>query len=124
MNVIFEQKKYDWCCTVCIRDLDKLNLIYAVWIRDLDKLNLIWWFDFILNPIFPSAPAASTNTPHFKSGQKWPKNNPHRYLTKVKYKSPIHALVWENCTSMRDGKDEKQVFLTLIFLETFNSIRI
>ena len=29
-----------------------------VCIRDLDKLNLIWWFDIRLEPIFATAPAA------------------------------------------------------------------
>ena len=46
---------------------------YAVCIRDLDKLNLIWRFDFRLNPIFATATAASKNTTSFKNSQKYPK---------------------------------------------------
>ncbi len=34
-----------------------------------------WWFDFKLEPIFDTAPAASTNKACFKSGQSWLKNN-------------------------------------------------
>jgi len=33
-----------------------------------------WWFDFGLEPIFNTAPAASKNTTRFKSGQNQPKN--------------------------------------------------
>jgi hypothetical protein len=40
-------------------------------IRDLDKLNLIWRFDFRLKPIFATASASSKSTS--KRGQKWPK---------------------------------------------------
>ena len=36
-------------------------------IRDLNKLNLIWRFDIRLGPIFATAPAASKNTTYFKN---------------------------------------------------------
>ncbi len=34
-----------------------------------------WWFDFKLEPIFDTAPAASKNKARFKSGQSRLKNN-------------------------------------------------
>ncbi len=47
----------------------------TVCFRDLAKLNCLWWFDFKLEPIFDTSPAASKNEAHVKSGQNWPKNN-------------------------------------------------
>ena len=44
----------------------------TVCIRDLDKLNLIWQFDFNLKQIFAPALAASESATHYKSDQKWP----------------------------------------------------
>ncbi len=43
--------------------------------RDLAKLNLLWWFNYKLEPIFDTAPAALKNEARVKSGQNWPKNN-------------------------------------------------
>ena len=55
-------------------------------IRDLDKQNLIWWFDFCFEPIFATAPADSKIATHVKSGQNWPESNHLAYFTKVKSK--------------------------------------
>ena len=41
---------------------------------DLGKLKLHMMFGFRLKPTFTSAPAASKNDPHFKSGQNWLEN--------------------------------------------------
>jgi hypothetical protein len=35
----------------------------------------LWWFNFKLNPRFATAPAASKNDTHYKSGQNILKNN-------------------------------------------------
>ena len=66
--------------TMCIRDLEILS---AMCIWDLDKLHLIWWFGFRREPIFTSAPSAPKNIIHFKSGQKWRKNNHLALFTKA-----------------------------------------
>ena len=57
--------------TVCIRDLDKLKLVLAV------------WFQTKLEPTFTTAPWCLQNTAHLKNVQKWPKNNNHTSFIKV-----------------------------------------
>ncbi len=47
--------------------------------------SLTWQFDYTLQLIFDNAPAASDNTVHFRSGQKWPENNYFSYITKLKF---------------------------------------
>ena len=48
----------------------------TVCIRDLDKFNLIWRFNFMRRPIFATALDASKNTAPFHiSDHQWPKNN-------------------------------------------------
>ena len=56
--------------------------ISTVCIRDLDNLNLIWWLDFRLKPIFAIASAALKNTTHFKRGQKCLQNKYIAFLPK------------------------------------------
>ena len=60
--------------TIKIGRLERLTPKFenTVCIRDLDKFNLIWQFDFNLKQIFALAPAASKSATHFKSDQKWP----------------------------------------------------
>ena len=48
-------------------------------IRDFNKYKLIRWFDTSIT--------ASKNTIHFKSGQKWPKNDHLTSFTQLKFKS-------------------------------------
>ena len=49
--------------------------------------------DFRLNLIFAITPTAHKNVAHFKSGQKWIKNNHLTPFTKVKSKSLIHTVL-------------------------------
>ncbi len=51
-----------WYSTERFTDLDKLNVVIVV-------------YSFRLKPIFTTAPAASKNDAHFKSGQNGLKNN-------------------------------------------------
>ena len=44
-------------------------------VSNLDKNNLLKRIGFRLKPIFTTTTAASKNDSHFKSGQKWLKNN-------------------------------------------------
>ena len=65
----------------------KINMP-VVCIRDLDKLNLIWW----LEPIFDTAHVASKNITCFKNVQKRHSNNHLVSFSKVNPKSQIHTV--------------------------------
>ncbi len=88
-NVTWEEGVLKWCDIICERPLGKIFHLFLyempsglidstsdkfksfkpmVCIRDLDKLNFIWRFDFRLELIFNTAPAASKNIAHFKRG--------------------------------------------------------
>ena len=56
-------------------------------------LNLIYWFDFKLEPIFTSAPAAPQNTSSSIGVKSDPKNDYLTTLTKVKYIHMIHTIL-------------------------------
>ena len=62
-------------------------------LRDLDKFNLIWWFDFKLNHIFTTAPAASKILLASKVVKSDPKNNHLIYFIKVQSQSLMHSVV-------------------------------
>jgi hypothetical protein len=53
---------------------------------------LTWWFDFRLETIFDTAPAASRNATHIQNGQKWLKNNHLTYFTNSSLKSLLHSV--------------------------------
>ena len=85
-------------CTVCIRDLDKLNFIY--------------WFDFRLEPIIATVPVASKNTTLFKkySLPQWPKTI---YLASS---TLIHIVKWMllNDVTHLEGKNNTSLGINTV----------
>ena len=69
-------------------------------IRNLDRLNLIWLFDFRLEPIITSAPGASKQSTFFKSGQKWPK---YSHLA-LKLYQRIHPISGVHNSNLKAGQ--------------------
>ena len=94
---------------------------YTVCIKDIEYLNLIWLFEFMLKPTFATALAFSKNITHFKSNQKWPKNNQLASFTKVKSKlyTTCHELclwtIWQERGTT--DKENKLFFQCLYFAQ-------
>ena len=83
-------------------------------IRDLDKLNLTGWFNFRLEPNFCSWPK---NIAHFKSRQKWTENKPLASFTSVKSKCLTHSVEWNYAGC------KKYLDITFIFFIVVDGIR-
>ena len=65
---------------------------HTLCIRDLDELNLIWPVDFRLKLNFATALDARKNIAYFRSGQKRPENYNLASFIKVKSKSLMHTV--------------------------------
>ena len=117
-EVFFPISNVYWCNEISYSyDIHfvRLNSFHCTMcIKDYDKLKLIWRFDFRLYPIFTTAAAASENLAHFKNGQKRPLKIIIEIFTKFQSKSPIHSVSSE--TKHHTERDRFRLVLFSLYI--------